>query len=126
LPGEPACSIVDAGWERRVKNWRLDAARALIPDVRERTRRAVEEVEALEARRDALRPGPERAELDGQIEREVQRWAREIEALGANVKGVWLVDFDSGAGYYCWQWPEESLEFFHTYEEGFAGRARIQ
>ncbi len=109
-----------------MKNWRLDAARALIPDVRERTRRAVEAVEALEAQRDALRPGPERADFDAQIEQAVQRWAREMEALGADVKGLWLVDFDSGAGYYCWQWPEESLEFFHTYEEGFAGRARIQ
>jgi len=36
------------------------------------------------------------------------------------------VDFDSGAGYYCWKWPEESLSFFHGYQEGFAGRIRLQ
>ena len=52
--------------------------------------------------------------------------AREMEVLGADVKGLWLVDFDSGAGYYCWQWPEQELAFFHTYDEGFAGRTRIQ
>ena len=108
------------------KSWSLEAARALIPDVRARTERAVGEVAALEARRDELRPGPARAELDERIQEVVQRWAREMEALGADVKGLWLVDFDSGAGYYCWTWPEERLEFFHTYEEGFAGRARIQ
>ena len=45
-------------------------------------------------------------------------------ALGADVKGLWLVDFDTGAGYYCWKWPEEELAYFHGYEEGFAGRAR--
>jgi hypothetical protein len=53
------------------------------------------------------------------------RWAREMEALGLEVKGLWLVDFDSGSGYYCWQWPEERLEFYHGHDEGFAGRARI-
>ncbi|HEX7581257.1 MAG TPA: DUF2203 family protein, partial [Thermoanaerobaculia bacterium] len=36
------------------------------------------------------------------------------------------VDFDCGAGYYCWSWPEESLDFFHGYKEGFAGRVRLQ
>ena len=109
-----------------MKNWTLEASRQMIPDVRARTERAVSEVERLEAERDALRPGPERAAFDERIQAVVQRWAREIEALGADAKGLWLVDFDSGAGYYCWQWPEPELAFFHGYEEGFAGRARIQ
>jgi hypothetical protein len=111
---------------RMKKSWSLEAARALIPDVRARTERAVSEVAQLEVQRDQLRPGPARAELDERIQEVVQRWAREMEALGADVKGLWLVDFDSGAGYYCWTWPETALEYFHTYEEGFAGRARIQ
>lgn len=109
-----------------MKSWTLESARQMIPDVRVRTARAVAEVERLEMERDALRPGPERAAFDERIEAEVQRWAREIEALGADVKGLWLVDFDSGGGYYCWRWPEPELAFFHTYEEGLAGRARIQ
>jgi hypothetical protein len=53
------------------------------------------------------------------------RWSREQEALGVETKGLWLVDFDSGSGYFCWQWPEERLEFYHGYEDGFAGRRRI-
>jgi hypothetical protein len=109
-----------------MKSWSLEAARQMIPDVRARTQRAVEEVEKLEATRERLKPGPARAELDAQIEAVVQRWAREMEALGLDVKGLWLVDFDSGAGYYCWKWPESALEYFHGYDEGFGGRARIQ
>ena len=42
-----------------------------------------------------------------------------MEALGAEVKGVWLVDFDNGSGYYCWRWPETAIDHFHGYEEGF-------
>jgi hypothetical protein len=49
-----------------------------------------------------------------------------MEALGAEVKGVWLVDFDNGSGYYCWRWPETTVDHFHSYEEGFGGRSRIQ
>ena len=53
-------------------------------------------------------------------------WAREMEELGIEVKGPWLVDFDSGDGCWCWRWPEESLGYWHGYDEGFAGRVRIQ
>jgi len=49
-------------------------------------------------------------------------WAREIEELGIEVKGPWLVDFDSGGGYYLLEVaPRESLEFFHGYERGLHG-----
>ena len=27
---------------------------------------------------------------------------------------------------YCWKWPEEGLNHFHGYDEGFDGRIRIQ
>lgn len=112
---------------RSERRWTLEGARAVMSDVRSRTERAVQEVDRLAARRDALSPaGPERAALEGRIEEAVARWAREMEALGLEVKGLWLVDFDNGSGYYCWKWPEEQLEFFHGYDEGFSGRTRIQ
>ena len=109
------------------RRWTLEGARELLPDVRARTARAVEEAEALAAEREQAAAGsPERAALEARIEAVVARWAREMDALGVEVKGLWLVDFDSGAGCYCWQWPEEHLEYYHGYEAGFAGRARIQ
>ena len=52
----------------------------------------------------------------------VERWASEIESLGCEVKGLWLVDWDSGDGYYCWRFPEPTVGHFHGYDEGFAGR----
>jgi hypothetical protein len=107
------------------KTFTFEEARALLPEVRERTRRAVEALAQLAI------PSDEAPEAGGtQAERAVAEtlaaWANGIEELGIEVKGPWLVDFDSGAGYYCWKWPEESLEFFHGYEEGFAGRVRLQ
>jgi hypothetical protein len=109
------------------RRWTLEAARALSADLRARTERAYQECQELLAER-ALLP-PESAELralDARVAALMERWSREMEALGVEVKGPWLVDFDTGSGYFCWKWPEQSVEYFHGYEEGFAGRKRIQ
>lgn len=55
----------------------------------------------------------------------LRQWTENVLELGVEVKGLWLVDFDSGSGYYCWRYPEPALEYFHTYEEGFGGRVAI-
>ena len=55
----------------------------------------------------------------------VGKWAAEIIRMGIEVKGLWLIDFDSGSGYYCWRYPEPSLQYFHGYDEGFGGRVKL-
>ncbi|MDQ5857073.1 MAG: DUF2203 family protein [Acidobacteriota bacterium] len=98
------------------KIFTLDEARTLLPKVKELTSDAVFKFARLAE------------DEDNENERQgvVGEWAREVLALGAEIKGLWLVDFDSGAGYYCWKYPEGSLEYFHGYEEGFAGRLPLQ
>ena len=103
-----------------------DEALSTFPLVRDLTAAAVRQIEALtsglnspedlEARREDLEEAQDRI---------VRAWAREVTAIGCEVKGVWLVDWDSGDGYYCWRFPEKTISFFHTYEEGFAGRMPI-
>jgi hypothetical protein len=114
--------------EREVRSWSLTTAREMVSEVRRLTAAAVEAVDALEARRGDLGPGDDaaRVALEQELARAVAGWVRAMEALGVEVKGRWLVDFDNGRGYYCWRWPEEQLEYFHGYDEGFAGRVRIQ
>ena len=111
----------------RPSSWSLETARGMLPDVRRRTAEAVAEVEALVPQRESSREGtPARAQLEQRIQQAVSRWIRAMEALGVEVKGAWLVDFDNGRGYYCWRWPEDRLDYFHGYDEGFDGRIRIQ
>ena len=112
--------------QARERRWSLAGARAVLDDVRARTERAVAQADVLVREREAAKDDEGRRAIDERIQALVSRWAREIEALGAEAKGVWLVDFDNGSGCYCWRWPETALEYFHGYEEGFAGRTRIQ
>lgn len=107
------------------KTFTFDEARALLPAVREKTRRALEALDGLAAVSDED-PETTRQRTARAVESILAGWREEIEGLGIEVKGPWLVDFDSGAGYYCWRWPEESLEYFHGYEEGFSGRVPLQ
>jgi hypothetical protein len=114
--------------ERGSHSWSLATARAVMSEVRRLTAAAVDAVEVLEARRGEVGEGNAAAQtaLDQELSRAVSAWVRAMEALGVEVKGRWLIDFDNGRGYYCWRWPEERLDYFHGYDEGFAARVRIQ
>jgi len=104
----------------------IDQARALLPQIRQMTREAVSEVQTLAERAHGLSSeDPERDRVGRRAQEVVQAWAESVMELGAEVKGLWLVDFDSGDGYWCWKHPEESLEYFHTYDGGFRARRLI-
>lgn len=99
-----------------------EEAAALLPEVQRITAAAVDEAEEL------IRQVSTEAEADalaGRYQNIVTRWAEAIMRLGIEVKGLWLIDFDNGSGYYCWRHPEPSLQYFHGYEEGFAGRVKL-
>jgi hypothetical protein len=109
------------------RSWSFAAACEIAVEVRRITAGAVAAVEALESRRaEVAADKAQLTALEQELARAVSGWVRAMEALGVEVKGRWLVDFDNGTGYYCWRWPEDRLEYFHGYDEGFAGRVRIQ
>lgn len=108
------------------KIFTYEEALATFPTVRRLTFDAVEQVQLLTLELHSLEEmASRRAELEAAYSRIVEEWTEKVRALGCEVKGLWLVDWDSGGGYYCWCWPEESLAFFHTYEDGFQGRMPI-
>lgn len=110
----------------QTKRFSLEEANKLLPVIRKITKETVERFLILEAK---LKHHEKDEEKYKAVEEEVNlllnKWADKINKLGAEAKGIWLVDFNSGEGYYCWRYDEEKVEYFHNYEEGFSGRQPI-
>lgn len=105
----------------------LSEAKALFPLVRRITQTAYAELEPVRKSLEALLPtDPRIAEVEHQYETVVKRWVGKMERLGLVVKGLWLVDFDTGDGYLCWKFPELRLAHYHSYAEGFANRRPLE
>lgn len=108
------------------RTFTYDEALASFPVVRDLTAAAVRQVEALVNELQSVDEMEAReTELHESYRRIVEAWAEEVASLGCEAKGLWLVDWDSGDGYYCWRHPEPTIGFFHSYEEGFAGRVPV-
>lgn len=96
------------------------------PTVRDITVHAVQQLQALYSRVQSPDELEQRTgELEGAANSIIECWVAEITDLGCEVKGLWLVDWDCGDGYYCWRYPEQSIGFFHGYQDGFAGRMPV-
>lgn len=77
-------------------------------------------IEAIQGRNEGAVKG-----LEEQVNVIVQEWQTKLEKLGAHTKGLWIADFDSGDGYFCWKYPEKNIVYWHKYSDGFSGRTPI-
>ena len=110
-----------------------EQASALLPEVRritdEHQRLLLELRERQHERTGAQGAAAQRRthKLNDWINHIITQWSEAITALGALPKGLWTVDFDSGHGYYfCWTFDEETLSYFHRYDEGFIARKPLK
>lgn len=92
-------------------------AESLLPIVRRITERvAIRVSEMKEQLRFVPHDEPMHKRLLSDIELEVRRWAIKVSKLGCEPRGIWLVDFDAGNGWFSWRLGDERLAFFHSHE----------
>lgn len=89
---------------------------SLLPIIRRITEHTAEEVDALQEQlRFVPHDEPLHKRLYAQVEATVRRWAIKVSKLGCEPRGIWLVDFDAGEGWYTWRLGDEGLTFFHSH-----------
>lgn len=105
----------------------LAEAEALFPLVRRITAHAWQELDPVRRQLEQVVPThPQMREIERHYEAIVRRWVGKMERLGLVVKGLWLVDFDTGDGYLCWKYPELKICHYHGYHEGYSGRRPLR
>ena len=108
------------------KIWTYAEALQMFPVVKDITEDYFAMVREIEEEiKNVIMPEIDMEHLEDEVRKLKYEWANEITRLDVDVKGLWLVDFDHGSGYYCWKVGEKELMYEHGYEEGFAGRKPI-
>jgi len=112
---------IGAAGEPRV--FTLAEAEALLPLIRGITDQSAEELAPVKQRlNNMLATDPRTPAVQREYEAVIKRWVSKLERLGVVVKGLWLVDFDTGDGFLCWKYPELRIAHYHGYDEGYGGR----
>lgn len=118
-------------------NRTLPLVRRIVSDaVRDywRWQEKVREYEEVAANRTIDRPNDDADRLEGeaqQLARDIDGYIAEIRELGVEMKGIdtGLVDFpaevDGRTVLLCWQLGEDSVQYWHEEDAGFAGRRPI-
>ena len=105
----------------------LEEAQVILPVIFRITKAYSQKAELLIERLDSL--SEQNEALTTQIEMDVnqliQDWQAKMQKLGALPKGLWIADLDSGDGYFCWKFPERTIEYWHRYTDGFSKRIRV-
>ncbi len=102
-------------------------ASAVLPVIQRLTKQYSERVQSMIKEIESLLPESTRAAgLEAQADRLIQDWQAKVQKLGGLPKGMWIVDFDSGDGYFCWKFPEKSIQHWHHYRDGFTKRVLLR
>ncbi len=117
-------NIVEIGSRRTLTK---EQAQELLPLGYKLTEKAHAQVKNLMSHMEAMKNIPQvrLQEMENEIQAHIESWQNKIQKLGAHPKGYWLVDFDNGAGYFCWKFPEKEIKYSHGYQEGFTGRKEM-
>jgi len=123
-PGIDISSVIEIN---RRDVFTLEEARELLPVVFRITKVYSSKVQALIERLESLGGNNEAlvSSLEEQVGQLIQEWQSKVQKLGALPKGLWIADFDSGDGYFCWKYPERSIEFWHRHSDGYSKRIHV-
>ncbi|MAE72944.1 MAG: hypothetical protein CL675_02530 [Bdellovibrionaceae bacterium] len=112
---------------QRRGNFSFQEAQALAPIIKRITARYRDQVESLMKQLESV--DLDRSEVIDRIEEQIngliKDWHAKIRKLGAEPKGLWVVDFDCGEGYFCWKYPESSVSHWHSYDTSYKDRVLL-
>lgn len=113
------------------RQFTLEEANALLPEVIDITESAVFELKQLESQLQAeavIKAFSFREKLEQESAEILQKWAQEMLELGVYPKGYFTVDFKSPIPdtLFCWTYGEDEIQHIHKTYESFKDRMPIK
>ena len=126
INSDPSCAPVIEINRRHI--FSLEEARSVLPVILRITKTYSAQVDVLIERLEGLSGSSEEATntLEAEVNALIQEWQNKVQKLGALPKGLWIADFDAGDGYFCWKFPERTIQFWHRYSDGFSKRLLVE
>lgn len=117
--------MVDIGLTERLFD--LPEAQIQLPLVQSITKKHQAQLAPLQIRLNKmLSNDPRRSTLESEYEAVVCRWRTKVQQLGAQVAGLWVVEFNVGEGWLSWRHPELSLSYFRENGADFSDRSSVK
>lgn len=99
----------------------IEEARNLLPIIKKITKKAELSVtKLLEDQSFMIKTGAPKEIVDSydqKVGEILKTWGGKITRLGGRVFGSGLIGFNNGIGYWSWHHTEETIEFYHGYDE---------
>ncbi len=109
------------------RSFTYSEAKERLPLVQKITSKAAKQLAPIQQRIQNMVPaGPRLPGLMMQYKRIVARWRGKMLRLGLFPQGLWQLGFDSGEGWWSWQYPERGLRYFQDYEQSFCERRLLR
>ena len=107
---------------------KLDEAQKLLPLIINLTKKYSERVDRLISLLEStdITNTEEVNRLEDELNNNIRLWYQKMNRLGTKPKGLWIVEFDFGAGYLCWRYPEKDILYWHSYNCGYKERIPIE
>ena len=109
------------------RSFTLEEAEQLLPIICKITRQYSETVKGLIDKVDVQQRTV--AQKDWKVEEEInqhiENWKSKMQKLGITPRGLWICDFPNENGYYCWKFPETTINYWHSKSDGYSKRVAI-
>lgn len=110
---------------KRPRRFTLEQARRFVPVLDGITFVALERSAPLMEKLKAKGTEDEKKAITEELQEIVALWSEQVLYLGAITRGLWMVDFDCGDGFYTWVFGEDDVSSYRKYHQAFHERVPI-
>lgn len=104
-----------------------EEATELLPIILKITRSYSDQVKVLvdQIEEQPLETKDQNWKIEEKVNKLIDTWKIKVQRLGITPRGLWIGDFPTQDGFYCWKYPETEIKYWHAKDDGFSKRKNI-